>query len=369
VLLCVAAALALIAWRSGPTIQTQQLAIEGPPGHFVTVARGLSTETPAAALERLPAHAAPKIQLDTLKIDYGVEDGKVVATVYALTLPHEDPRRYDDAHKKLLGVHKARIGQRFELKELEEIGYRPLMFRVVAPQPPALPHLELISKAPSVQLSLARDGRASLVVAMKNVSNRNVLAYAFSAGNGSISRESLSTGVPIITAGASRTMPLDDPSPLVLVAAIFEDGGHEGDASAAAKLYGHWLGYLTQARRADPLIRGIVADPALNEEGKIAHIRTALLALPKQPDEAMIRTAKAAFPDCELPQLKRDLTNGLDLGLSGIWSSLYGFEHQSATYPRPATHPPIARWWPSTMEASGLVPRQSGGQTADANGR
>ena len=106
------------------------------------------------------------------------------------------------------------------------------------------------------------------------------------------------------------------------------------------------MGRETQERRADPLIRRIIANGALDDSAKIAQIRLALSGLSTAPEGRALRLMHESFPDLTSATLSQELARGLEQGLRNLWSSLYEFEHQNAVYPRPKTHPPIERWWP-----------------------
>jgi hypothetical protein len=291
------------------------------------------------------------IRLDTLKVDFRSEGNKVIATVYALTVPHSDPHRYEDPYKPLLGVHSARLGQTIQLDELAKLGYVPITYKIVSAGPPTGSQPTLISKAPSIEIRVVDENREMYTLALHNRSSKDVLAFAYVRDEGGHTRaidtsQSFDPNRPLIPAGMTYTREAPPGSPTVLAAALFADGSHEGDSEIAAPLYAMQLGREAQVRRADPLIRRIIADRALDEAGKIAQIRSALSGLSTVPEGPALGLMRKSFPDLPYATLKRDLAQGLEQGQRGLWSSLYEFEHQNAVYPRPKTHPPIERWWP-----------------------
>ena len=320
--------------------------MEGPPGRYVIVGRGSSLEIPASMLKPLAGRAQAAIQLDTLKVDFRTEGGKVVATGYALTAPQGDPRRYEDAHKHLLGVHSARLDQTLELKELEKMGYQSVTYRVVTAKPPVPTHPTLISKARSIELELASGDRAKYKVVMRNVSDRDVMGYAFGGSQNMTSSTSVDASRPLIKARAVHEAAMPVGSPIILAAALFADGTHEGDREAAARMYAQWMGHETQRRRADPAIQAILEDKTQDDDAKIARIRSELTKLPKKPDARMLDAMRAAFPGVPSTTMERDLAQGLDAGIHNIWGSLYSFEHQSGVYPPPKSRRPLKEWWP-----------------------
>lgn len=329
------------------------LAVEEPDGQsmVVTARGGSSNEIPAASLRRLSSARTPSIHLDTLKVDFRSEGDKVIATIYALTLPHGNPHRYEDSYKPLLGVHSARMGQTIQVKELAKLGYLPITYRVVSAKVPAGSAPALVSKVPSIEIRVLEENRAMFKPALRNKSPKDVVAIAFVRDDGNNNRamnisQASDPSHPLIPAGTTYAWEFPWGSPTVLAAALFADGSHEGDSEIAASLFASRLGGETQKHRADPLIRRIIADRALDDAAKIAQIRSALSGLSTAPEGPTLRLMQDVFPDLPSDTLKKELARGLEQGKRNLWSSLYEFEHQNSVYPPPKTHPPIERWWP-----------------------
>ncbi len=338
--LCAAVMLTCLACRQTAVKPGQQeFAVEGPPGHYVVVAPGLSTEIPAAALKPLRGEV-PSTELDTLKIDYRLEGDKVIATVFALSAPRGNPDRYADSNKHLLGSHSARLNQTFTLKELENLRYEPIAYKIVTAKPPAPTHPRATSKVPSIKIEIAGEDRASYKLVLRNVSEKGVIAYAI----GDNSSESHDAARPVIAAGSAIERNAVVGSPIYLAAAIFSDGTYQGDSEVACLLYARQVGYEAQRKRLDASISRIVSD-SLEDSAKIAKIQTELMKLPKEPDAQMVRNMQREFPGLAMELVKEDLALGLDQTIQGIWGSLYELEHQNAVYPKPASHPPVAQWW------------------------
>lgn len=355
-LLCAAAVLAGPACgsRSG-SAPVVGLAVEEPGGQYMVVtARGVSSnEIPAAALQRLSKAQTSSIRLDTLKVDFRREGDKVVATAYALTVPEGNPHRYEDPYKPLLGVHSARLGQAIQLTELAKLGYVPITYRVVSAKPPAGPRPVLVSDVPSIEIRVLDENRAGYKLALHNKSPKDVVAFAFVRDEGNNARtvnttQSFGLNRPLIPAGMTYVSECPSPwgSPTELAAALFADGSHGGDSEIAATLYATRLGSEIEVRRADPLIRRIIANRASADSAKVAQIRSALSGLSTAPGGPALRLMRHSFPGLPPATLKKDLAQGLERGLRNLRSSLYEFEHQNAVYPPPKTHPPIERWWP-----------------------
>lgn len=339
-LLCTAVMLAYLGCR--PTAVKpgeQDLAVEGPPGHFVVVTPGLSAKIPAAALK--PSRGeVPSAELDTLKIDYRLDGDKVIATVYAISTPRRDPDRYADSNKHLLGIHSARLSQTFTLKELEKFGYEPITYKIVTARPPAPTHPRLISRVPAIQIEIAGEDRANYKLVLRNVSDKDVIAYHI----GDAGSESYDADHPVIAAGSAIERIAAVGSPIYLGAAIFSDGSYQGDSDAASLLYARQVGYAAQRKRLDARVNRIVSDN-LDDAVKIAKIQSELMKLPKIPDAQMVGHMRRQFPNMAAELVEHNLARGLNEATRLIWSDLYELEHQNAVYPKPTKHPPVAQWW------------------------
>ncbi|MGH9403516.1 MAG: hypothetical protein ACRD2P_15580 [Terriglobia bacterium] len=353
ILMCAAVALACSACgRRYEPVPAGGLAVKEPDGQYMVVtARGRSNEIPATALQRLSSARTPSIRLDTLKVDFRSEGDKVIATVYALTVPHGNPHRYEDPYKPLLGVHSARLGQAIQLKELAKLGFVPITYKVTSARLPAGSQPTLVTKAPSIEIRLLDENREMCKVVLHNKSQKNVVAFALvrNEGNGGRPKEMIASfdpDRPLIPAGTTYAREFPPASSTILAAVLFADGSHEGDSGVAATLYATRLGGETEERRADPLIRRIIADRTLDHTAKISHIRSALSGLSTAPEGPTLRLMQKSFPGLPSATLRKELGRGLDQGVRNLWSSLYEFQHQNAVYPPPKTHPPIERWWP-----------------------
>jgi hypothetical protein len=86
----------------------------------------------------------------TIQLNFTVERGKVVTTVYTLP-PESDSFRYNDGHKRRLGVHSARLNETVEVQELKRLRYQPFTFRIVSARPEHPVHSAIITKVPSIQ--------------------------------------------------------------------------------------------------------------------------------------------------------------------------------------------------------------------------
>ena len=132
---------------------------------------------------------------------------------------------------------------------------------------------------------------------------------------------------------------------IVVAAAIFSDGSHEGEDQFAARLQTQQIASEIQYRRLTPVIDRIVQDPILDDATRTAQIREQLHNLSNQADEATLRAMTSQFPSLPRETVAKDLGEALDAARHKIWSSLYSHVHSSGTYPPPLHPPPVAEWW------------------------
>lgn len=318
----------------------------------------------------------------TLALGFTAEADKVVATIYTVP-PESDPLRWSDGHKHLLGTHSARLNETIELTELKKIGYEPYSLKVVKAVPPPKAHPTLTSKVPSIEISLddgddmesrmaaAGDGRSCAVV-LRNVSAYGVLAYVLDEGGDPQSGTAWSTGSrssfgkPLIAPGAThkqivsfgRSVAMSEgdanlpaqQQQLIVAAAIFSDGSHEGDDHVAAGLKAEQIGDLTVYRLITPIIDRIVGDRAMNDEARTARIKEEIYRVSTQPDQATILALQSQFPSLPTEVLVESLTRGIDSARNRIWSDLYGYMNNCCQYP-PPDHISLSTWWQHTRHS------------------
>lgn len=153
------------------------LAVELPQQAVVVPQDGVtSAELPADFLRPLPNAANINTQF-VLKLDFTVARDRLTTTVYTLP-PESDSLRYADGHKRLLGVHSARLNQSFELTELTQIGYQPFVLKVVSSRPTRGVPPTIVSKVPSIHVNLVDQDLQGYTLSLHNVSSsRAVLSY------------------------------------------------------------------------------------------------------------------------------------------------------------------------------------------------
>jgi hypothetical protein len=301
-----------------------------------------------------------------LSLWFDSNGSKVTALVYAIG-PETDPLRYSDGHKHLLGRHSARVNERIELNELKKLGYQPIVLKVVRFTPPQSAHPALISNVPSLQITLADPdiqsymmplGMDSCTVVLHNLSTRGVVAYILSDGADPRQGIAWSTeatgsyGNPAIAPhGVSRNehITFDNansrtPYQVIVAAAIFTDGSHEGEENLAAQLEAKQIGKLVVSRIVTPAIDEIVGTPAISDDARIARVKEEIFRVPSQPDQATIRIVHAQFSSLPLPVIVQDLSRGIDAAKNQIWGDLYSYMNNCCQYP-PPDHVSLSEWW------------------------
>jgi len=205
---------------------------------------------------------------------------------------------------------------------------------------------------------------------LKNISARSIVFYALDEGGGSIAFGRVVGNFhdrPVIAPGESKQEMVglnlsgritpdglaEDSIPrrIVVAAAVFSDGSHEGDDIFAVRLKSGQIGYRTQYRRIKPFIDRIIRDSAPDDDGRVVRIREELHSLSNRPDDSTIRAVRSQFPDLPNEVVVKDLTDALDSARQKIWGEVYGYVHSSGTYPPPSHPPPLAEWWRATRQA------------------
>lgn len=349
ILLAVALSFASACQRGPDLPFAGRFAVELPgpgAGYVIVPDRGLaSTEISGDSLRLLPGIARRASAAAAIKLDFTVEERNVITIVYSLP-PASDPLRYEDGHKRFLGRHAARLNETVKLSELQSLGYQPLILRIVSAKPdhPARP--VVISRVPSIRASIVEEDRIGYMLSLRNVSRRDIVSYLISRkASGGISLGLVSFGRPRIAAGGEISERIEpSSSEIVIAAALFRDGSHEGDSVAAASLKSRQIAQETQERRAMPILNRVTRDPALDETSRLAQIKGELTRLSNQPDDPGIRAMVSQFPDLPAKTIQKDLTDALYEARVNLWSEVYAYVHASGQYPPPRDPPLLSRW-------------------------
>ena len=204
--------------------------------------------------------------------------------------------------------------------------------------------VSIINKVPSIQARVAGKDRNGYALVLHNVSSRGIVSYSITESLDS-SLAAVSHRRPLMPPGGTTTARIEPTTRKVVVAAaLFTDGSHEGDSYAAAQLKSGQIGYEIQEGRVLPIIDRIIKAPAVNDEVRLAQIRDELSRLSNEPDESAIQIMQLQFTDVPAEVIRKDLTNALYSARVNLWSELYAYMHSSGESPPPDHPPPLTEW-------------------------
>jgi hypothetical protein len=202
----------------------------------------------------------------------------------------------------------------------------------------------IVNRIPSIQARVVDKDRDGYTLLLRNVSSRGIVSYSIAESpDSSLTADSHQR--TLMPPGGTRTARIEHTTrKLVVTAALFTDGSHEGDSDAAAQLKSGQISYEIQEGRALPIIDRIVKAPSINDEIRLAQIKDELSRLSNEPDHKTIQQMRSQFPDLSPDVVRKDLTNALYSARVNLWSELYGYMHSSGEYPPPDHPPPLAEW-------------------------
>lgn len=268
------------------------IALPVPPPHHTPVYdnRGTYDQLPFSSLTEDSVLAQTTDAPVTLRLEYSAEGSRARIVSYAIY----------QSRTKRLGDHRARLNESVRLAELQKLGYLPFTVRVLPATPPARPQPALSSDAPSIHLEFVKQNWDSFTLAVHNLSPHAVVAYASgqvraSCGDDYIAAEGTAS-YPAIPAGATVTDERFEDVPIVIRAVLFDDGSWEGDPAIIATLKGRQAAREALRGEINEMAARILADTSLDDETRIARIRSGIDALPEKPAPALIRQALAGLP-------------------------------------------------------------------------
>jgi hypothetical protein len=294
-----------------------------PPWRVNMVGNGeAGIELSGELLSTLPEKVPPPAPV-TLSLSFKAEGANVVAS--AFTRDH-----------RLLGRHSVHQYEWVILNEIAILGYRPFTLRIIPAVPPEQ-HKILVSYAPSLRIEEVSDSQFDCAITVTNISPRDVVGYTLGDASDAYSL----LGTPVIR-GNGKARRYCPGLGTVLTAATFKDGSHEGDDRSAARLLAWQIAAITDYRLIAPVIDRTVADPALNDDQRIAIIKAAIFNLSTTPDVTTLRALRSRL--LQLPD-ETILNLGLIMARENIWHWFYWYE-QARNDPSPErTLPSIAKLW------------------------
>jgi hypothetical protein len=166
----------------------------------------------------------------------------------------------------------------------------------------AAPDVPVLSLAPSLEISFKARKDDQLLYAIRNNSQRAVRIFSISY---TLADPSLPSGTVLgnIEPGAVREFNTYASQPrggavqmITITTAVFVDDTYEGDEKDAAGLAAVQFATDGQKNRIALLINRILADTNIDERAKASQIRTDLIKLSDEPDEATLRRFARLFP-------------------------------------------------------------------------
>ena len=259
--------------------------------------------------------------------------------------PNVDASVFTQDHK-ILATRSVDQYEFVDLNELATLGYRSLFLRIVPAAPPAQ-HGFIVSKAPSLRVETISTSQFDCAATITNSSSRDVVGFVLSNGEHGFSDSYSFQGTPVIRANGKthRYCPFLPSETVVLTAATFKDGYHEGDSPAAARLLAWQIGAITQYRLIAPAIDRVIADPAMNDDQRIAQIKEGIFHLSTEADLATIRALRSRFPDLPVSAPVENLHMGLLMARESIWRWFYPYEQARTEAAPQRTLPAISKLW------------------------
>lgn len=165
---------------------------------------------------------------------------KVTVSLIYNDLSNED--WWKDKKEQLVGSYLIRAGETVRTLELNQFGIEPFELRGIDGGPVVLKPGEgprIINNSTALEVARLERRVDTYQIVLKNISNKNVVAYTISAGNHSRSSSIGSRGVPLIAAGATTRgdylhAPDAERDGITISNVIFDDGTFEGDPASAA---------------------------------------------------------------------------------------------------------------------------------------
>jgi len=331
--------------------QTLAVEIPGPsgfaPSYAVLTGNGHSSLIYNPKLQRAAGGDSNFRQPTCLKLDYKVE-GETVLITASLYFDEFDrqttPVSLYPLPQTKVGVYSAKVHESVTLSGMAQFGLEPLTLKIVPAQPETSTRPQTTSKAPSLGIEITGEDRMFYQVSVRNLSTQAVTAFFVDMprkdGAGGLAQEF--GPADLLAPGGTHSFPFAVPNPgplplMVLETAFFKDGTYEGDVPTAMHIAAQRMGREIQRQRINRLVEAILADTALDDQAKIARIRSESAQLTEDPDAPMIARVTSQFPG--IPNVETFLKIGLNGEKQSIGFGLKGFEQNKS----PGLT--LAKWW------------------------
>jgi hypothetical protein len=296
-----------------------------------------------------------------------VEGDTVVLTATVILGPFDfsdTPRSLEGVPQEELAKYTLRLNESVTLRELEQFGLLPTTVKVVTVKPSVPTPLQVRSMVPSIRIdAVEEDQRESYKVTLRNLSPRAVTGLAYgpedNSGGGQTGGDA---SHPILLPGATYELRVsfghsgrmtsagfvEDVKPFpgyLITGALFDDDSFEGESLAVAEMEVSHLAFRVQSERAEQLVDSIIQDETIDDDAKIARIRSEVPKLSEEPDPSILAGIHARHPD--LPRnadkfLSPMLKGGFSNGKQTVLYALRDYERNNKNGPPKMS---LARWW------------------------
>ena len=233
---------------------------------------------------------------------------------------------WKDKHEKLAGIYTIQEGESVRAEELAQFGIEPFEMKVITSKMVVLKPGEgprIVNNTTALEVARLEKHFRDYRLSLKNISSKNVVAFAISAGNIGIGSEggAFAGTQAVLAAGATshRDYSLDarqvETSGITIRFAVFEDGTFEGDPKLGAQFSAKTEGVRIQAphvlRRIEETLR--VDDPGLR--AAFDKLEAELWQIPEAIDKSsalgLLKNRFSSVDDQTLSELYEGLKSGL----------------------------------------------------------
>jgi hypothetical protein len=298
------------------TYHSSQFFLEALSDHQGTVMVPVSDDESLILFkENLQTIAAddPDVERPSIvKLQVNVASGgvSIIPTAFFGEYDRFDPSM-SNMRPEVLSNHFVKLHEVLSFPELERLGVK-LNYRLVPAQPDHPYRPRLVSRAPSLTFEFVEIDRNMGRITIHNHSNKAVIALDMSQGGSPIARP----GRTLIAPGANYEFDSDapfcikdvcgaEPPPLILLAAVFEDGSHEGDQLRAMSRAADWFGHSAEWKRIVSVMTPIMSIPNLDESEKINSLASAVHEVPADPDGDTVARFRMYFSELPADEIER----------------------------------------------------------------
>ena len=258
----------------------------------------------------------------------------VVASVLRGTIDKTDRFSLAKLDAELFGTYVLHLDQTLSLDELQQFGIEPLRVSVVMATPSVQKQPRIVNNVPSLEVTRIEERQNAFDLFLTNSSMKPILGLDVS-----IPRKNGGSGLsltgwqgPLISPGKEHyvlvhkgpatmgtgQVPTFDPelSEIVIVAALFADGSHEGDDRVAARIAALWQGIQIQSARLLGIVKRTLNLPVRFGAGALDEFRREVASVPESFDPSVLENLAGRYSSLG-ENLRRFLGFQLEAGLKG----------------------------------------------------